>query len=423
MGKDLEGKELGKGIIQKKNGRYEARYNDRFGKRISVSGRNLRDVKRRFNEAIYEDAKELNIRDNIKLNDWYTKWMNIYKFDSIRENTKKEYNNVFRLHISPTLGDFYIKDITQLQIRELLKSKKEDGYGFELRNRIRILLIDIFNKAMIDQFVIRNPAKGIVVRRDEEKDVQVLSVEDQASFFDCCKGTFYDNLFCVAVNTGMRIGELAALRWQDIDLDNNVIHVTRTLVYQKYESDEHKTFHFEDPKTRTSRRDIPINKQCALALKKQFLQKNVVISKAPCTKKVEEQFSDLLFTSTHNTPLNSQIVCDAIKKIVFEVNTTRDVIEEMDMFSCHCFRHTFATRCFEAGIQPKTVQQYLGHATLQMTMDLYTSVLKEHMTNEMDKLEKEMNKLETYGDCMVEERYSSSKTVDNIIKFGDSMVV
>ena len=148
MCKDLEGKELGKGIIQKKNGRYEARYNDRFGKRISVSGRNLRDVKRRFNEAIYEDAKELNIRENIKLNDWYTKWMNVYKFDSIRENTKKEYNNVFRLHISPTLGNFYIKDITQLQIRELLKSKKEDGYGFELRNRIRILLIDIFNKAI-----------------------------------------------------------------------------------------------------------------------------------------------------------------------------------------------------------------------------------------------------------------------------------
>ena len=65
MGKDLNGKELGQGIIQKKNGRYEARFIDRFGKRVSVSGNNLKDVKKRFNESIYENDKEINIRENI----------------------------------------------------------------------------------------------------------------------------------------------------------------------------------------------------------------------------------------------------------------------------------------------------------------------------------------------------------------------
>ena len=387
MGKGLDGKELGVGIVQKKNGRYEARYSDRFGNRKSISGYDLKDVKKRFNEAIYENEKEINIRDNIKLDDWYEKWMKIYKYDSIRDNTKRHYTQVYKKHISPYLGNYYIKDITQLQIRELLKNLSRQGYQYETKNKVRILLLDMFNKAIIDEFVKRNPAKGITIKRNEETDIQVLSIEDQAAFFDCCKGTFYDNLFNVAISTGMRIGELAALRWNDIDFENNVIHVVRTLVYQKYEEDNCKTFHFELPKTKTSLRDIPINKQCKTALQKQYLQKNVVKNKAPKEKKVDEQFQDLLFTTKFNTPLNSQIVCDAIDKIVKEINLTRDVTDEMEVFSAHCFRHTFATRCFEAGIQPKTVQTYLGHATLQMTMDLYTSVLEEHKMSEMNKLE------------------------------------
>lgn len=425
MGKDLNGKELGNGIMQKKNGRYEARFNDRFGKRISISGNNLKDVKKRFNEAIYENEKEINIRENIRLDEWYSKWMNIYKYDSIRPNTKVIYNGIYRKYISPYLGNYFIRDITQLQIRELLKKVKQQGLQFETQNKIRILLVDIFNKAMIDDFVRKNPAKGISLKRNEEKDVRVLSLEDQVDFFNCCKGTFYNNFFIVAINTGMRIGEIAALRWNDIDLQNNVIHVTRTLVYQKYEEDECKTFHFENPKTRTSTRTVPINKQCREALQRQFLQKNVVKNKAPAVKAPEGQFQDLLFTTKYNTPLNSQIVYDAIKRIVDEVNLVRDVTEEMEMFSCHCFRHTFATRCFESGIKPKTVQKYLGHASIQMTMDLYTSVFKEHMESEMDKLDESYAKLDEYVERMTEERYNhiTQNMRNNIINIGDCKVV
>ena len=84
MGKSIDGKELGKGIVQKKNGVYEARYIDRFGKRKSISGYNLKDVKRRFNEKIYENEQEINIKESIKLDAWYKKWMDVYKYDIIR---------------------------------------------------------------------------------------------------------------------------------------------------------------------------------------------------------------------------------------------------------------------------------------------------------------------------------------------------
>lgn len=423
MGKSLDGKELGNGIMQKKDGRYEARYVDRFGKRVSISGRDLKVVKRKFNEAIYENEKEINIKDNITLNDWYEKWMNVYKFDVIRENSKSYYNTVFKKHISPILGNFYLKDITQYQIKKLIKDIGEKGYGFETKNKTRIILLDIFNKAIINEYVKNNPAKGITVKRDEEKDIKVLTLEEQVAFFNCCKGTFYDNFFIVALSTGMRIGEIASLRKSDIDFDNKLVHVTRTLVYQKYETDDCKTFHFEPPKTKTSIRKIPINKQCEIALKKQYLQKNVVMNKNP--KKVDEQFQDLLFTTKYNTPLNSQIICNAIDRIVSEINLTRDITEEMEVFSCHCFRHTFATRCFEAGIQPKTVQSYLGHATLQMTMDLYTTVLLDHKMSEMDKLENMLEsnfEMDDIFSCRKIEE-NDIKNSQNIVKIGDFVAI
>ena len=97
----------------------------------------------------------------------------------------------------------------------------------------------------------------------------------------------------------------------------------------------------------------------------------------------------------------------------------------METFSCHCFRHTFATRCFEADIQPKTVQSYLGHASLQMTMDLYTSVLKEHKMSEMDKLGNVLAKISDNGDDIYNKKYEDLivKRPNNIINIGDSMVV
>lgn len=422
MGKNLNGKELGHGIIQKKDGRYEARYIDRFGKRKSISGYDLKDVRKRLNESIYENEKEINIKDNIKLDDWYLKWMSVYKYDIIRENTKRCYNQLYYHHISPYLGNMFLKDITQLNIRELIKRLDKEGYGYQVKNKAKVLLVDIFNKAMIDEFVRKNPAKGIQVKHDDSKEIRVLSEEEQILFFDCCKGTFYDNFFVTAVTTGMRIGELAALRWEDIDLDNKIIHVRRTLVYQKYEEDECKTFHFELPKTRTGIRDIPINRQCETALKKQYIQKNVVADKAPEEKKVEKEFLDLLFTTKFNTPLNAQIISDAIDKIIKEINLMRDVTNEIDTFSCHCFRHTFATRCFEAGIQPKTVQNYLGHATLQMTMDLYTHVLKEHQISEMDKLESNLELISEKSESLVDQQFDVQHNKNIIHIAGDRMV-
>ena len=230
--------------------------------------------------------------------------------------------------------------------------------------------------------------------------------EDQADFFECSAGTFYNNLFVVAINTGLRPGELFALTEDDIDFEKNEIKVNKTLLYQKLDGDTQKEFHIDPPKTKSSYRTVPINSFCKEALQEQIILHKIICDNSPYKGKLD--FPDLLFTTKFGTPLNSQLYLQAIGRIVDEINLTKDPLDAMEKFSGHTFRHTFATRCFEAGIPPKTVQSYLGHASLQMTMDLYTSVLDKKKVDDMKLLE----------DTIGLEKTNSSSLTGKIIQFG-----
>lgn len=416
MGKDLKGKELGVGLYQRKDGTYCARFCDRFGVRRCVYGKKLSEVKDKQKIAVCEDMIQKNVLDDsVTLDEWYNMWLEIHKYKSIAPSTRVQYDSIYKKHIQPVLGKMKLKDIQPLQIRGRIVQLDKEGYGYETQNKVRILLLDMFDKAILDNVAIKNPAKGIKIIRDEEKEPRVLTEEEQVAFFETCKGTFYDNLFVVAVNSGLRPGELYALEEADLDFDNKVIHVRKSLSYQKFEGDTEKTFHMGKPKTKSSCRDVPINRLSEIALKKQILQKGVISVKK--SAKPLKGFENLLFTTRFDTPLNASICSDAIKKIVAEINLVRDDLEQFEAFSSHCFRHTFATRCFEAGIQPKTVQKYLGHATLQMTMDLYTHVLEKHLSEEMDKLEGKLNSIESMSEEWVEESFRIKQTKGKVSIF------
>lgn len=391
MGKDLKGKELGKGISQRKDGKYCARYTDRFNKRQSIYGKTLKDVKNKLAKAIADDIRHTNIiNEKTTLDDWYVQWMDVYKKPVIRKNTKRHYEHIYKTKISPTLGKERLTDITKLKITSMINKLNEQGYQWETLHKVKVLLSDMFDKAMEDEFVVKNPAKSVRLPKNKPaREIKALSKEDQETFFECASGTFYNNLFIVAVNTGLRPGELFALTEKNINFAKGELYVTNTLLYQKLDGDEKKTFHLEDPKTYTSRRTVPINKICMSALLSQVRIHKILYNKSPYKNNLE--FPNLLFTTRHCTPLNSVLYSAAIDKIVNEINLMRDSLDKMESFSGHTFRHTFATRCFEAGIEPKTVQSYLGHASLQMTMDLYTSVFPDKKRMEIQKLDETMN--------------------------------
>ena len=380
MGKDLKGKELGVGISQRKDKIYQARYSDRWGKRRTIYNKNLRELRKQFAEAISNNEKFLSIKEEITLDKWFTRWMEIYKEKSIRPNTKREYTHIYNKNISPYIGGRRINSLVKSDIQMLVDRASDNNYAYERQNKIKVILSDMLQRAMEDNLIVNNPVSGIKLRADKEVKAKSLTLEEQNVFLEYCRNTFYDNLFNVAMNTGLRPGELFALQISDIDLENGFIDVNKTLVYQKYLTDERKEFHVEPPKTKQSYRKVPINSICRTYLGKQMSLKTVVSQKRP------KQQNEYLFVTKFNTPLNSVIYSDAIKAVIRQINLTRPFDNQFETFSGHTFRHTFATRCFENGVNAKVVQSYLGHASLKMTMDLYTHVTEEKSAMDIEKI-------------------------------------
>jgi len=380
MGKDLKGKELGIGISQRKDGIYQARYNDRWGKRKTIYNKSLKELRRDLAVAVSQNEIFSSVREEITLDLWFDRWMKIYKEKSIRPNTKREYTHIYQKNISPHIGNRNINSLVKSDIQLLVDKAYDDGYQYERQNKIKVILRDMLQRAVEDNLLIHNPVSGIKLRSTKKVKAEALTLKEQQLFFDYCRNTFYDNLFNVAVNTGLRPGELFALTLKDIDFENGFISVTKTLVYQKYLDDECKTFHLEPPKTKQSYRKVPINSVCKEYLEKQIDLKQIISQKRP------KEFNDYLFVTKFNTPLNSVIYSDAIKAIIRQINLVRANDNQFKEFSGHTFRHTFATRCFEAGVEPKVVQNYLGHASLKMTMDLYTHVTEDKFILDIEKI-------------------------------------
>ena len=385
MGKDLNGKELGEGFRQRKDGTYSARFVNRFGKRKELYGATFKEVKNKLKNAQLEDARLSNVvNSKIILEEWYEKWFRVYKLPVIRRSSAMYYKYIYEYLIRPVIGSKKLVELTQIEVLNTLTIAKEKGYGYEVLNKMKILMVDMLNRAMQDDFVNKNVARGVPlpIRRVGTRKIKALSIEDQEAFFECAAGTFYYPAYVVAINTGLRPGELFALTEKDIDFKRKTISVSKTLTYQPEEDGEQKEFRIGPPKTDASVREVPLNEAAEKALLKQRIIHQIISRKQ--IKKTN--YPDLLFTTKFGTPLNIEIFNQSVKRIIEEVNLSRDTLDQIENFGGHTFRHTFATRCFEAGIQPKTVQAYLGHASLSMTMDLYTAVMPDYKKQEIQKL-------------------------------------
>lgn len=385
MGKDLKGKELGVGLSQRKDGVYQARYTDRWGKRKTIYGKSIRELRKELSIAISENETFTSVREKVTLDQWFKQWMEVYKEKSIRPNTKREYTYIYEKNISPYIGGRYLNSLVKTDVQRLIDTAYDLGYQYERQNKIKIILRDMLQRAFEDHLISGNPVSGIKLRSDKTIKAKALTLEEQNIFFEYCQNTFYDNLFNVAVNTGLRPGELFALQLSDVDMGNGYIDVNKTLVYQKYLTDTCKTFHIEPPKTKQSYRKVPINSVCRIYLEKQLELKKIVSGKRP------KQQNNYLFVTKFNTPLNSVIYSDAIRAVIRQINLMRSKEDEFPIFSGHTLRHTFATRCFENGIEPKVVQSYLGHASLKMTMDLYTHVTDAKSSYDIEKIVPDFN--------------------------------
>ena len=371
MGKSLNGKELGKGISQRKeDGLYIARFTNRFGKRQVISDKTYNGVQKKLREAIVADDKAINVvSSNMTLDEWYEKWMETCK-KNCRNNTKETYARHYK-RVKKALGWRKLNKLNLVMMQDAINELRTDN---ERKNSKKIL-VDMLEKAVASDLIVKNVAKQITteITKEEKQPRRVLTVKETEIFLAEAESTFYYNLFVVALETGMRIGELSGLQWGDIDFKKKVIHVRHSMTY--FSKDGKYKFELHPTKTHKGLRDIALTDVAIKALRQQQFIKQTLINKG---KEPLEGFEDLVFVTKNNRPTTQFLVTECIEGTMKRIHKNNpDLVFEK--FTPHCFRHTFATRWLEAGVPIKTVSAMLGHSQLQLTTDLYMHITQDSL--------------------------------------------
>lgn len=370
MGKSLNGKELGTGIRQREDGLYQARFVNRFGKRQVIYDKSYNGIQKKMREAKIADDRAINIVDcDMTLDDWFEKWIDTCK-KNCRNNTKETYTRHYN-RMKSALGWRKLNKLNLVVMQDAINNLRSDN---ERKNSKKIL-VDMLEKAVATDLIVKNVAKQITTEntREDKKPRRVLSVEETELFLEAAESTFYYNLFVVALETGMRIGELSGLQWEDVDFKNRVVHVRHSMTY--FSKEGKYIFELHPTKTNGSLRDIPLTTKAVITLKQQLFIKKTLVNGG---KKPLDGFENLVFVTKNNRPTTQFLVNECIKGTLKRMHKN-DPDLVFEKFTPHCFRHTFATRYLEAEVPLKTVSALLGHTQLQLTTDLYMHVSKDSL--------------------------------------------
>ena len=384
---------LPKGITLRKDGLYMGRFKYQ-NETYTIYGKNVKKLEKELSELRYEVEHGLKGKgDNMTLNAWFDVWLHDYKSKTVRESTMVRYTDQYNQYIKKELGLRRLSQIKPIMLQRRFNQMAAVDYSTKTIADTYNVLHSMFKLALQNNIIFRNPCDAVILPKTKEKDRRVLTIEEQKEVLEHAKGRICEPLVRVALGTGMRAGELQGLTWDDIDFKNREIHVNKTLVYIRDRANGKYYFKFQSPKTKSGSRTIPMQEDVYQALKRQRVQvKEMQIHATNWNQ--EPGFENLVFLNVTGRPRQGMDFRNDLDRIEKAINKNRKrqakeqgkEFESIPHFHPHSLRHTFATRCFEAGIDAKTVQNYLGHASIAITMDLYTHVTEDKARAEMEKL-------------------------------------
>ena len=287
--------------------------------------------------------------------DWIYTWL-LEKKDYIKESTYANYSNNIFNHIIPKLGNYYLNELNHKVIQdfllELSKNGRKDNTGGLAEKTIKDITIII--KGSIKKGINEDKIKHIELtfnypKDNKENKLYVLTKREQSKITNYVLENINSRNIglLISLYSGIRIGELCALRWEDVDFKKNCLTINKTIqrVYIKDKNKNISKVIITTPKTKNANREIPINKD--------FLE---------ILKKVKSDKKHYILTGNEKY-IEPRTYRKYFNKILDELRIKH--------FNFHSLRHTFATNCISLGVDYKTVSELLGHANVNITLNLY----------------------------------------------------
>lgn len=397
--KDNKNRVLKNGEYQKRNGSYEYRWTDRVGKEHSVYAKTLGDLRLKEEEitkARFEGTEAP--KKNLSVNELYEMWVKLKK--GLKDNTFQNYQYMYCQFVKPKFGKLKIMTIKRSDVRAFYNYLADTcNLKANTIDCVHTVLHQVFELAVEDDYIRYNPSDNALKELkkahagDSEKR-QGLTRQQQKIFEDYLKkpGMYHCwyPIFETMLWTGMRVGEITGLTWDDIDFENNTISVNHTLVFYKNQDAGKCVFSVNTPKTKAGKRTIymlPNVKEALLEQKQMLEDLNLT-----CTSRIDgytnfvflNRFGSVQHQGTLNKALRLHIIRDCNYEILDHCKEGEEAVL-LPQFSCHILRHTFTTRLNEAGVNLKVMQDVLGHSDVEITMNVYTDATSDLKKSEMEK--------------------------------------
>ncbi len=330
-----------------------------------------------MNAALYEQRKGMLIVSTQQtVAEYLEYWLKVHK-QNIRPRSQERYKEIVRLHLVPTIGKVKLDKLTAQHLDRLYTSKLESGLSATTVAAIHNFLHTALDGAVRREMLSRNVCDLVSPPRKVHKEIKPLNPEQIRKLLDAAKGHPNEALFMLALATGMRRGELLGLKWQDIDFNQGILQVQRTLsrVPTTMIKELGQSYIESETKTSRSRRGIVLAGIALDAFRQHKAQQlDAMINAGPLW-----QYNGYVFCSPTGTYLSPGYNALVQLKILLEKAGLPNI-------RFHDLRHSAATMLLTMGVHPKVVQEMLGHSEISMTMDTYSHVLPTMQRDAIDKL-------------------------------------
>jgi integrase len=350
------------GISRRKDGLYMARYTVETAtgkKRKTIYAKTRQEAAEKLTKAMADRDGGLIFDDeNLSVGEYLDTWLKGLT-GSVRQSTLDGYEIAVRVHIKPALGRLKLKKLTPAHVASFYQDKLTAGAAPASVNKLHVTLHKALDQAVKWNMIPRNVSEAVKAPRPASNEMLTLSANQVRTMLRAAQGDRLEALYVLAVHTGMRQGELLALKWPDVDLRDGRVSIRRTITKSG------GRLLLGEPKTAKSRRTITLTTGSLNALR------------AHRKRQLEEmmqrtglwQDHGLVFASEAGTLINPT----NLRKRHFASLLKRAGLPADTRF--HDLRHTCATLLLGKGIHPKFVQELLGHANIAITLDTYSHVI------------------------------------------------